>query len=79
MFAGIDVHKRSHAVALIDDRGGALGTLTVPNSPAGYRRLLDWLDERDADAAALAVSAPGRHVQHLEAGVFGSLCRRGVT
>ena len=38
MFVGIDVHKHAHAAALIDERGGELGTLTVPNSPEGYRR-----------------------------------------
>ena len=68
MFVGIDVHKHQHAAALIDERGGELAALTVPNSPQGYRRLVGWLSELDAaDAvvgssrrAAMAASSSGR-------------------
>ena len=50
MFVGIDVHKHTHAAALLDERGGELGVLTFANSPAGYRRLIGWLADRDAAA-----------------------------
>ena len=61
MFVGIDVHKHTHAAALIDERGGELGTLTFANSPAGYERLLGWLAERDAKLAVIGVESPGSY------------------
>jgi hypothetical protein len=45
---GVDVHKRSHTVALLDGNAVVLAALTIPNSPAGAERLLGWLDEHDA-------------------------------
>jgi hypothetical protein len=56
MFVGIDVHKHQHAAALIDERGGELGALLVPNSPEGYRRLLGGLGEHDAAGAVVGWS-----------------------
>ena len=38
MIVGIDVHKRTHVAALLDERGGELGTLDFANSPEGMRR-----------------------------------------
>jgi hypothetical protein len=35
LFVGIDVHKHTHAAALIDDRGGQLAAVTVADSPSG--------------------------------------------
>ena len=35
MVVGIDVHKRAHVAALVDERGGELGTLSFANSPKG--------------------------------------------
>jgi transposase len=61
LFVGIDVHKHTHAAALIDERGGELGTLTFANSPAGYERLLGWLAERDAERAVIGVESPGSY------------------
>ena len=61
MFVGIDVHKHTHAAALIDERGGELGTLTFASSPAGYERLLGWLAERDAKLAVIGVESPGSY------------------
>jgi hypothetical protein len=34
---GIDVHKHSHVAALLDERGGEIGTLAFANSPQGMR------------------------------------------
>jgi len=61
LFVGIDVHKHTHAAALIDERGGELGTLTFANSPAGYERLLGWLAERGAPLAVIGVESPGSY------------------
>jgi transposase len=74
MFVGIDVHKHTHAVALIDERGGELAALTVPNSPQGYRRLLGWLDERDASDAMIGVESPGSYGRQL----VGALAAAGL-
>ena len=35
MFVGIDVHKHTHAAALLDERGGELGALTLRQQPGG--------------------------------------------
>ena len=37
MVVGIDVHKRAHVAALLDERGGELATLGFANSPEGMR------------------------------------------
>ena len=50
LIVGIDVHKQTHAAALIDDRGALVGALTITNGPKGYRQLIDWLVDRDAAA-----------------------------
>jgi transposase len=65
VIVGIDVHKHAHAAALLDDRGGEIGTLTVPNSPEGYRRLLGWLAEHDAAEAVIGVESPGSYGRAL--------------
>jgi transposase len=74
MFVGIDVHKHTHAAALIDERGGELAALTVPNSPQGYRRLLGWLDEHDAAEAVVGVESPGSYGRQL----VGALAAAGL-
>ena len=61
MFVGIDVHKHTHAAALLDERGGELGVLSFANSPAGYRRLIGWLADRGAAAAVIGVESPGSY------------------
>jgi hypothetical protein len=33
MVVGVDVHKGSHAVALLDERGAVLATLSVAKQP----------------------------------------------
>ncbi len=48
LIVGIDVHKHTHAAALIDERGGLIATLSIANSPKGYRQLIDWLVDRQA-------------------------------
>jgi transposase len=65
VFVGVDVHKHLHAAALLDERGGELGTLLFANSPDGYRRLLSWLGERGADTAVVGVESPGSYGRAL--------------
>ena len=74
MFVGIDVHKHQHAAALIDERGGEVATLTVPNSPEGYRRLLHWLGEFDAEQAVVGIESPGSYGRQL----VGALAAAGL-
>ena len=74
MIVGIDVHKHTHAAALIDERGARLASLPLANSPVGYRRLIDWLVDHDADQAVIGVESPGQ----LWPLPGGSARRRGV-
>jgi transposase len=67
VFVGVDVHKHTHAAALVDERGGELGTLLFANSPDGYRRLLGWLVERGAGEAVIGVESPGSYGRALVA------------
>jgi transposase len=61
VFVGIDVHKHTHAAALLDERGGELGILTFANSPTGYQRLISWLADRAASGAVIGVESPGSY------------------
>lgn len=72
MIVGIDVHKHTHAAALIDDRGGEVATLTLANSPKGYRGLIDWLVEHDAARAVIGVESPGSYGRCLVAALAGA-------
>jgi transposase len=67
LIVGIDVHKHNHAAALIDERGAQLGTLWLPNSPAGYRRLIEWLLDHQAADAVIGVESPGSYGRCLVA------------
>ena len=58
MIVGIDVHKRAHVAALLDERGGEIDTLSFANSPEGMRRLREWLVEHDAGEAVVCVESP---------------------
>lgn len=58
MVVGIDVHKCAHVAALLDERGGELGTLSFANSPEGMRRLCAWLVANDAGEAVVGVESP---------------------
>jgi transposase len=65
VFVGVDVHKHTHAAALVDERGGEHGTLLFANSPDGYRRLLGWLARHDAAEAVIGVESPGSYGRAL--------------
>jgi transposase len=72
LIVGIDVHKHNHAVALIDDRGGEIATLITPNTPKGYRGLIDWLVEQQAADAVIGVESPGSYGRCLVAALAGA-------
>jgi transposase len=72
LIVGIDVHKQTHAAALIDDRGGQLAAITVANSPKGYRQLIDWLVAHDAARAVIGVESPGSYGRCLVAALGGA-------
>ena len=61
MIVGIDVHKRTHAVALLDKRGGEIATVIVANSPEGFQRLIGWLVDHEASEAVIGVESPGSY------------------
>lgn len=72
LIVGIDVHKHTHAVALIDEHGGLIGALKIANSPKGYRQLIDWLVDRQAAAAVIGVESPGSYGRCLVAALAGA-------
>jgi transposase len=41
---GVDTHSDMHVAAAVDHLGGVLGTAQFHTTPAGYRRLLSWLE-----------------------------------
>src|SRR5215218_1796607 len=67
MIVGIDVHKRSHVAALLDERGGTIDTLGFANSPQGMGRLQAWLVEHDAAEAVIGVESPAGYGRLLVA------------
>jgi transposase len=72
LIVGIDVHKQTHAAALIDDRGGLIDALTIANSPKGYRQLIDWLVEQHAAHAIVGVESPGSYGRCLVGALAGA-------
>jgi transposase len=55
LIVGIDIHKRTHTAALLDARGGEIGTLCFANSRDGIQRLRAWLSAHDASGAVIGV------------------------
>jgi len=39
---GVDTHKDFHVAVALDGLGRRLGTLSIPTTPAGYEKLVDW-------------------------------------
>jgi hypothetical protein len=61
---GVDTHKNSHTLALVDNTGAELGTITVPTDAFGYRKMLAW---------ARSASGTGRRCWAIEGtGSFGA-------
>jgi transposase len=55
LIVGIDIHKRTHTAALLDARGGEIGTLCFANSRDGIQQLRGWLAEHEAGDAVIGV------------------------
>jgi transposase len=51
-FIGIDIGKRNHEIALINDRGDTVGsTLRITNSKSGSEKLLNFINQHHLDAS----------------------------
>ena len=61
MFVGIDAHKHVHVAALVDEAGGELGVLAVPNSRHGACRLNAWLTGHGVQKAVVGVEGAGHY------------------
>jgi transposase len=72
LIVGIDVHKHTHVAALIDERGGLIATLSIANSPQGYRQLIDWLVDRQAASAVIGIESPGSYGRCLVTALAGA-------
>ena len=72
MFVGIDCHKHRHAAALLDARGGLIGTLLFAKRPDGYRELIAWLVEHDAAAALVGIENPSGFGRPLTTALVGA-------
>lgn len=73
MFAGVDSHKDSLAVCLVDQTGRAHAQAAFANTPAGHRRLAAWLD-RHGPATRVGVEGGA----NLGAGLARFLADRGL-
>ena len=42
---GVDTHKDAHVALALDGLGRRQGTLSIPTTPEGYKKLVDWASE----------------------------------
>jgi transposase len=73
VFAGVDSHKDSLAVCLVDQTGRAHAQAAFANTPAGHRRLAAWLD-RHGPATRVGVEGGA----NLGAGLARFVADQGV-
>jgi transposase len=59
LFIGMDVHKDTVAVCVIDDGGRELTTAVIQNTKAGHRRLERWLDALDGSVERCGLELSG--------------------
>jgi transposase len=71
---GVDTHADEHVAAALDHIGGLLGTKSFPTTPAGYGRLLAWLQSFGA-VGVVGVEGTGSY----GAGLTRHLMAAGVT
>jgi transposase len=70
---GVDTHLDVHVAAALDHIGGLLGVESFPTTPAGYRRLVDWMSGF-GPLQRVGVEGTGAY----GAGLARYLARRGV-
>jgi hypothetical protein len=46
---GVDTHKQSHTLGLLDSTGRELGDVTIPTDAFGYKRMLAWVRQHSGD------------------------------
>ena len=70
---GVDSHKKSLAVAIVDEIGRGLGVRQFPNNPRGHSRILEWMAGYDVDLVGIEGSA------NYGAGLTRVLVEAGLT
>ena len=45
MYIGVDTHKQTHTLVMLDEQGRIQGTQTITNSPEGWAKALSWVRE----------------------------------
>ncbi len=68
MRAGIDSHKRTLAVAIVDDAGRRIQVDTFANDPRGHLRLGKWLVEVGFDVREVLCGFTVRERRRLAGG-----------
>ena len=88
---GIDSHKDTLSACLVDHLGTALEYRSIPNTPAGHGRLIDWVHTTTAARvavegsgtfgrpAAVAAMTAGLDVREVPPQLTARLRRRGRT
>jgi transposase len=67
-FLGIDVAKAKLDCALLDSSTNKVKSKSIPNSPAGFKALLDWLQDKAGSTPAVVMEPTG--VYHEPAAHF---------
>ena len=74
MFGGIDTHKQTHTAAVVDGHGTLLATATFPTTPAGYTRLIGWLQQHGS-VHAVGVEQTGSYGAAITRWLTAASCR----
>jgi transposase len=64
---GVDAHKQSLTVALVEPAGGPVAAASFPNSEAGLVEVLAWLADQPATLIRIGVEGSAGHGRHLAA------------
>ncbi len=70
---GVDTHADSHVAAVLDGIGGLLGVSEFPATPAGYARLLGWV-QSFGTVCLIGVEGTGSY----GAGLARHICAAGI-
>lgn len=57
---GVDTHKETHTAVALDHLGRMIDQLTIPASPAGYRKLLTW-SQGASDCLTFGIEGTGSY------------------